>query len=331
MRICIARLRSGTNYTEPLSDIMDSFYSLLRRYVDLHPDHRFTYYNFGFNHKPKRDIEAIENADIIIIPSEAEFTYHIPGAIHTLDLKASNERLDEIKPYLVNKKVIILRSDRRDDIDLYKTKVFPNLNINYSVIDEVDFGNVHGMKYHFIKYVNPLFDHNERIYDFAYWGSDKRKTVGGAISGDVRHTILKQIYKNPDVKSYFIGRFYGFDRNQKWAKMKDIVPILKAARSTLCFNWMDHTATTSRYIEAVACGMIPFVWQNYDSTNVFVESDWQRVNSYEEFLDKVSYIQYNDNFNQKFAAIEKKFLSVLKTPDEYYSMFQNLLEEKLNG
>jgi len=147
----------------------------------------------------------------------------------------------------------------------------------------------------------------------------------------VRHTILKQVYKNPTVKSYFIGRFYGFDRNLKWAKMKDIVPILKAAKSTLCFNWINPQATTSRYIEAVACGMIPFVWQNYDTDNLFVASDWQRVNSYEEFLDKVSYIQYDGNFKTKFSEIENKFLSVLKTPDEYYNLFEEYMEKNVNG
>ena len=112
MKICICRLRSSANYIEPLNHIMDSFFELLRRYSLTHTEHEWYYYNFGFNMKPKREPEAIKNADIIIIPSEAEFTYWIPGAIHTLDLKRSNELLESIKPFFEGKKVIILRSDQ---------------------------------------------------------------------------------------------------------------------------------------------------------------------------------------------------------------------------
>ena len=266
-----------------------------------------------------RDIDAIKNADIIIIPSEAEFTYWIPGAIHTLDLKKSNERLESIKPYFEGKKVIILRSDRRDDEELYRTKVFPDMNIAYETIDECDFGNVHGMKYHFIKNVNYLFK-PDRICDFVYWGSDKRKTVDGKLSGDQRHTILKQIHKS-DLDTWFIGRFYGFKRDERWGKMKDILPTLLLSRSTLCFNWMDPKATTSRYVEAVACGIFPFVWDNYDENNTFVATDWQRVRSFDEYLDKYHSLEYIDHFEE----IEDKLFTVLKTPDQYYAQFEGML------
>ena len=299
---------------------MDSFFELLRDYVHSHPEHEWYYYNFGFNMKPRRNVEAIKNADIIVIPSEAEFTYWIPGAIHTLDLKRSNELLNEIKPYFEGKRVIILRSDRRDDEELYRTKVFPDINIEYKTIDEIDFGNVHGMKYRFIK-CNTLFA-TEKLIDFVYWGSDKRKTIDGALSGDQRHTILKQIYKG-SLNSCFIGRFYGFKRDQRWGKMKDILPLLLSSKSTLCFNWMNPKATTSRYVEAVACGIFPFVWDNYDEDNTFVASDWQRVRSYEEYLDKYNSMKYID----LFESVENKLHSALKSPEEYYDQFERLMNE----
>jgi hypothetical protein len=325
MKICIARLRSGSNYVEPLNDILDSFYELLKVYRDRHPEHEFYYYNFGFNQKPMRDVRAIAEADIIIIPSEAEFTYHIPGAIHSLDLKKSNELLEDAKPFFNNKKVILLRSDRRDDEELYKTKVFTGLNIDYQTIDECDFGNVHGMKYHFIQRTNPLFE-TEKRYDFCYWGSDKRKTIDGVLSGDTRHIILKQIRKS-DMSSFFIGRFYGFDRDMKWGKMKDILPYLRASRSTLCFNWMDSKATTSRYIEAVACGMIPFVWQDYDSTGVYEIQDWQRVESYDDFVDKTKQFLYSKD---RFEEVEYNLTQFcVKSPQEYYESFDELMKEKI--
>lgn len=322
MKICICRLRSSANYIVPLEHIMDSFFELLKTYVHKHPEHEWYYYNFGFNMKPKREIEAIKNADVIIIPSEAEFTYWIPGAIHTLDLKRSNEHLDQIRPLFDNKKVIILRSDRRDDAELYKTKVFPEQNVTYETIDECDFGNVHGLKYRFIKNQSFLYMNEEKTIDFVYWGSDKRKTIGGVLSGDQRHTILKQIHKS-DLDTRFIGRFYGFKRDQRWAKMKNIIPTLLLSRSTLCFNWMDSKATTSRYVEAIACGIFPFVWDNYDEDNTFVASDWQRVRSFEEYLDKYRSLDYIDLFEE----VENKLFRVIKTPEEYYAQFEGMMNE----
>lgn len=322
MKICIARLRSGANYTVPLQHIMDSFFQLLRTYVHAHPEHEWNYYNFGFGMKPQRNIDAIKNSDIIIIPSEAEFTYWIPHNMHPMDLKKSNDHLDAIKPYMEGKQVIILRSDRRDDEELYRTKVFPGINITYKTIDEIDFGNIHGMKYHFIKAETRLFE-TDRFNDFIYWGSDKRKTVDGTLSGDVRHVILKQIYKS-DLNSAFIGRFYGFKRDEKWMKMQDLIPYLLASRSTICFNWMDSKATTSRYVEAVACGVYPFVWKDYDCENSFVATDWQRVESFEEYLDKYEQLKY-DVDGAHFSAVKEKLLEKIKTPQEYYDQFEGLL------
>lgn len=326
MKICIARLRSGTNYIEPLNDIVDSFYELLKVYKERHPEHEFTYYNFGFGQKPMRDVRAVAEADVIIIPSEAEFTYHIPGAIHTLDLKKSNEVLEDVKPFFNNKKVIILRFDRCDDENLYRTKVFPNQNISYETIDEIDFvGSVNGMKYHFIQKTNSLFQ-PEKIYDFCYWGSDKRKTIDGQLSGDVRHIILKQIKKS-DLSSFFIGRFYGFERDMKWGKTKDILYYLRASRSTLCFNWLDTKATTARYIEAVACGMIPFVWKDYDSTGVYKIQDWQRIESYEDFIDKSKRFAYS---KEMFEEVEYNLTQFcIMTPEQYHDRFDELMKEKL--
>lgn len=330
MKICIARLRSGDNFIEPLNHIMDSFYYLLREFRNKHPEHEFTYYNFGFNQKPVRNVNAVAEADVIIIPTEAEFQYQTKGSIHTLDLAKSNAKLDDVRPYFNNKRVILLRSDRKDDIELYQNLVFPGLNIDYRVIDEIDFGNVHGMKYHFIKNVATLDANVEKVHNFVYWGSDKRKLPGGAPSGDIRHKIFKQIYKNEDINSYFIGRFYGFRRDRQWSKMKDIVPIIQKSYSTLCFNWLDPKATTSRYVEAVACGCYPFVWQNYDSTNIFVSSEFQRVWTYEDLCEKISYISQDQRrFDVEFSQMEEKFKEVLLSPEEYYTMFESLLGKNL--
>ena len=98
---------------------------------------------------------------------------------------------------------------------------------------------------------------------------------------------------------------------------------LLLSRSTLCFNWIDPKATTSRYVEAVACGIIPFVWKNYDEDNLFVASDWQRVSSFEEYLDRYKDLEYH--YDGHLKEIEHKLICNLKSPQEYYTQFEGML------
>jgi len=327
--ICIARLRSRVKYITPLEHICDSFYECLKKFVKNNESkYNFTYYNFGFDKHSPRDTSKIDEADIIIIPSEAEFTYHVPGLIHTLDLQKSNDSVKLIEPFINNKHIILLRSDRRDDEELYKKYTFPNITIGkFDIIDEIDFkGNIHAMKYYFINENKPsvLFQENNiRNLDFCYWGSDKRKGVDGKDSGDVRHDILFDIFKNIDIHSYFIGRFNRFTPQQKFdTNFGNIIPYLKKSKSTLCFNWMDENATTSRYAESIATGMIPFVWKKYDATNTLVKTDWQRVSSSEEFCNTIS----NINYAERYEEVKLNFLNSILSKEEYISVFEEKIE-----
>jgi hypothetical protein len=328
--ICIARLRSRVKYITPLEHICDSFYECLKKFVKNNESkYNFTYYNFGFGKHSPRDTSKIDEADIIIIPSEAEFTYHVPGLIHTLDLQKSNDSVKLIEPFINNKHIILLRSDRRDDEELYKKYTFPNITIGkFDIIDEIDFkGNIHAMKYYFINENKPsvLFQENNiRNLDFCYWGSDKRKGVDGKDSGDVRHDILFDIFKNIDIHSYFIGRFNRFTPQQKFdTNFGNIIPYLKKSKSTLCFNWMNENATTSRYAESIATGMIPFVWKKYDATNTLVKTDWQRVSSSEEFCNTIS----NINYAERYEEVKLNFLNSILSKEEYISVFEEKIEK----
>ena len=49
------------------------------------------------------------------------------------------------------------------------------------------------MKYHFIK--DELPENNKRPYLFTYWGTEKRRDVGGIESSDQRHIVLKKYKK----------------------------------------------------------------------------------------------------------------------------------------
>ena len=68
MKITIARLRSGTNYKEPLHDIMDSFYELYKRYMEKNPQHTYGVYNFGWGKRNRKILDDVWDSDVIIIP-----------------------------------------------------------------------------------------------------------------------------------------------------------------------------------------------------------------------------------------------------------------------
>jgi hypothetical protein len=109
--------------------------------------------------------------------------------------------------------------------------------------------------------------------------------------------------------------------------MRNILPILNQSRYTLCFNWKDNKATTSRYHESLASGIIPMVWKDYDSTGILVKDDWQRVSSPEELCKKIM----NTDYNSKYKQIHDSFKESLLTKDQIYDTFEeqllNIIEE----
>lgn len=329
MRICIARLRSKVQYIEPLHHIVDSFFEVLKTFMQRNPQHQYTFYNCSFDgSKPVRDLSAIFKADAIIIPSEAEFTYHIPNYFHTNEKAQSDRLVNATLPYFAGKKVIVLRSDRADNEELYKKLL--GQSIIYREIDEDEFpANIHSLKFNFIRNkfpLNPDFDETNKVYDFIYWGADKRKDVGGGLSGDERHRILKEVQKSADIESFMIGRFYNMDRNMRMSKMIDIIPILTLGKRTICFNWKSNTATTSRYIEALACGIIPLVWQDYDSTGKMGTAWWQRMKDIDHLKMILSWKMHSkESYYNALESYQKKRVSDIT----YHDLFEQFLKSKL--
>ena len=119
-KITIARLRSGVNYKRPLDHIIDSFCYLLKRFQIKNSEFNYGVYNFGYDKAHRRKADDIPDSDIIIIPSENEFHYHIPNYIDPKNLEKSNTAIKEHFKDLKNKHIIILRSDRGDDENLLK-------------------------------------------------------------------------------------------------------------------------------------------------------------------------------------------------------------------
>ena len=178
------------------------------------------------------------------------------------------------------------------------------------------------MKYHFIQTLkNPLAEMigTEKTIDFGYWGRMKH--------GNDREKTIRKIYRS-ELSTVMVGGFpSGVKRQSAWIKdWKELYPLLEPARCTLCFNWIDQTATTSRYPEALSIGMIPFVWQNYDSNNTYNIDPWQRVNSPEEFIDKAIQLRDKSCFDNKLEEYRANYSKVLLSQDEYYKLFS----EKMN-
>ena len=331
-KITIARLRSGVNYKRPLDHIIDSFCYLLKRFQSKHDEFDYGVYNYNYDKAHRRNPEDIPSSDIIIIPSENEFHYHIKNEegkstyIDPKNLEKSDTAIKEHFVDLKDKHIIILRSDRGDDENLYRNYTFKNKPIRkVSILDETDIpGNIHQLKYHFIK--DELPENNVRPYLFTYWGTDKRNDQNGK-SGDNRHEILKQLQVGMgNYHTRFIGRFSTVKRDMKPDTMRNIMPILNQSRYTLCFNWKDNTATTSRYHEALASGIIPMVFKDYDSTGILVKNNWQRVESAEELDHKIMCADYELSYND----IHEEYKKTLLTKDQIYDSFENKLLSIIN-
>jgi hypothetical protein len=297
------------------------------------PEYNYTFYNISFSPeiKPKKDLDAIKKADIIIIPTEQEFHFHTPNYFHPKTLEKSNNDVLSTLPYIADKHVVILRFDRADNEELFRTKTFKGINISkFDQIDEDDWScGVHMLKYHYIRdnqNLSLFTDYKNKKYDFSYWGSLKNKDIDGKNSGDIRHKILRGISKQSDLNCYWIGRYIGMQRDMKMSKMKDILPFLRSSGSTLCFNWKDPNALTARYNEAMATYQVPLVWENYDCTNRLVANEWQRCYSVEDVSKKIKECRDPNVFDEIYSTYKQKILN----KNEIYNIFNSKLNSIIN-
>ena len=339
MKVTIARLRSNVKYNRPLETVLDSFFENYVKWQRSRTDLQYDVYNVSFtNQRPVRNPEAIKNADVIVIPSDSEFRYHGELQMNPKDLAKSESYMDEIRPFFKGKKIIIWRSDRGDTEELYRKGTFKGIELkSVDVIDEIDFsGNIHGMKYHFLQqeFHNPIsnlsgwtlpFDVKKTV-DFGYWGRMK--------SGEnERNQMIKQIYRKDDISTMLIGGFpAGVKRNAGWMKnWKTLYPMLEPCKTTLCFNWIDETATTSRYPEALSIGIIPFVWKKYDSSNTYNIHPWQRIYSFDEFYSKLLQLKDNSFFNDRLEEYRDSYKEVLLSEKEYSEQFSERMNDIIDG
>jgi hypothetical protein len=94
---------------------------------------------------------------------------------------------------------------------------------------------------------------------------------------------------------------------------------------------MSNTATTSRYHEALACGIIPFVHENYDVNNTIVGNEWQRVVDVEHLYSKIDELRTNNSWQEKYNEILDDYKRrTLKSKEWYYNAFQSRLDNLIN-
>lgn len=148
----------------------------------------------------------------------------------------------------------------------------------------------------------------------------------GVPSNDYRNTLLKKIKHSPLLTSNMIGYFDSFKYDVKFDKsILNVMPEISKGRATICFNWpgqWEHL--TSRYNEALACDVIPLVWNGYDKNNQLVADDFQRINSksFEELEEKLIKLR-DDKFRlDLLEKIKDKYYSVVQPIEHYEKEFE---------
>jgi len=209
-KVILTRLRSVEYYKgEPLNHIIDSMYHLLDNFIVKNKDgFSFDTHNCSIpsnqrKQKVIRDYEILEDSDVLIIPSEAEFTYNIFGRIDERLMGRTWGRVEYIRQALLKnpkpRKVVLITSDKADTIELYRDKIFKKIpNMKYYQIDESEFpGGIHHLKYLNIK--NLSIDKTKEK-DFCYWGTSKKYKVD--MTSELKDYNVKDYFKDGKIVTY---------------------------------------------------------------------------------------------------------------------------------
>lgn len=340
-KIMFMSLRNPALY-RPLELIEDNIYYSLKNFMKENPQYEYLFYNVSFGDNPlSRDLVAVEAADVIILITVSEWTYHIPNFRHRLEVERINEEVEKVRQRLDGKSLIVVSHEQADTLDLFTDRTFKDAKLKTAdIIHQEEMGaGFMFMRYHFIKdhlkHQQRFFaDETEKKWDFVYFGTTKTKTIDGKVSGDVRQEILHQVWKRrktENFSTYFIGRFDKITRDEGWTpSFKSLVPKLQQARSTLCFQWpgFEHHQTL-RYPESLASGVVPLLWQNFDKNNTANALDWQRCWSSDDVVKKIKQLQENTFWQEKYDEITERYEAVLPSLKEESDRFIQVLEEKL--
>ena len=73
--------------------------------------------------------------------------------------------------------------------------------------------------------------------------------------------------------------------------------------------------------------MVPFVWRDYDKNNTYNIDPWQRVNSFEEFKEKV--LTLRSGCGILVEEYRNNYKKILLSEDEYFMQFSEMMNESI--
>ena len=73
--------------------------------------------------------------------------------------------------------------------------------------------------------------------------------------------------------------------------------------------------------------MIPFVYQNYDENNTYNIDDWQRVQDFDEFREKVIELKNPSVMSNKLDEYRRNYEKVLLSKEGYYEIFAHKMNK----
>lgn len=284
--------------------------------------------------KAEHNLKDIAEADIVLWLTDREYRFH-NGMVRPSWAERSDNRLSEIRKVINGKRVIILCSEPADTIDLFRNVVFKGSSPDLRYLIESDFvPSLQTLKYYFIrdylKPVNAFTDNATRQYDFGYWGSSKAKNNDGTQSTDVRHLILRELRKRLRAQSLFIGSVIPKSDRKYENDIRDLLKDLTNINATLCFVWPGREAfLTSRYQEAIACGIVPLLWKSFDCHNTASGDDWLRCYTAEDVLEKVNALRDPGFRNGMISKLVSEFEAKIPPKAFFADTFDKMMLNQL--
>src|SRR5215813_2053366 len=326
MKVCLASLRHGLHWPTEASCIQDAFFALTKRWLserEITP----SFYGISWSaERPKRDEQALAEAEWIFVYSSNEWTYYGSDVVNPLFAKGSNERIDRIKRHFKNKRVVLFSIDMHDTEELLRNTTLYGVDpAEFHFISEAEFPTtVHSVRYGQISRLGLRDVSKER--DLSYWGTTKRRVPGGAPSGDARYDIMRALLVDPALDSYLAGNHFGKRKADdkflaaSWEK-------LARARATICFHWPGNgKRLTGRYHEALAMGMIPFVHVGYDSHRQLAKAQWQHIASAAEARIRILGLRDPAEFRERYEEVLRSYEGSAPSDEAQYRRFAKRLD-----
>ena len=98
-------------------------------------------------------------------------------------------------------------------------------------------------------------------------------------------------------------------------------------RKTL--NKIREIESEGNEVEALAIGIVPMVWRNYDINNTYVIDEWQRVQTFEEFQTKALMLRDDKFHEERLELARQNYAKVHLTEEEYYKEFEKRMNDAI--